>query len=288
LYGGHPYARDVSGEPADVDVIDANDLKRTWKAFAQPDEAFLIVVGDVTPGEVVTQTKKVFGAWRAQAPKPHIDLATPENPETNHIYVVDRPGAAQSEIRIAQLGVTHTCPQIAESDLVEAYFGGTFGSRLNNAIRVQKGLTYGARGYFNARRFLGSFTISTFTKTDRTAEAVRLALAEIGRLREESPTAEELTRQQRYFLGSVPARYETPQQVAGMLAHIVLNDLPDDHFRRRYARIGALDAEGCMQFIRQTVHPDRMVIVVVGDSARIAEPLKSIAPVTVVKPEARS
>jgi zinc protease len=282
LFGAHPYARQVSGEIADVNARTAEDLRRTWRAFAQPRGAALIVAGDIEPAEALACAERVFGGWTAAAPPPAVELPPLAGPESTRIVVVDRPGAGQSEIRVGRLGISHADPALARARLVGAYFGGSFGSRLNKAVRVEKGRTYGAFGGFTPSRFAGAFACGTFTKTDQTADTVKQILSEVRRLVQEPPTEDELTRHRRYFLGSAAARHETPQQIAGMLAHVELNGLPPDYFRTLYAEIGRLDAEACMGFVRRAVEPDRVVVVVVGDAAKIVPPLKSIAPVAVV------
>jgi zinc protease len=282
LFGAHPYGRQVSGELADVGAVTAEDLRRTWRSFAQPGAAILIVAGDLEPEAAFAHAERALGGWAAASPAPAAALPPLAGPEAWRIVVVDRPGAGQSEIRIGRLGPAHADPALARAKLVGAYFGGSYGSRLNKAVRVEKGRTYGAFGGFSPSRFAGTFTLGTFTKTDQTAETVKQVLAEVRRLVAEPPTEEELARQRRYYLGSAAARYETPQQIVGMLAHAELNGLPEDHVRRLHREIGRLDAAACIEYARRTVDPERLAIVVAGDAAKIAPALKAIGPVTVV------
>ena len=283
LYGDHPYARTGTGEIDDVKRLAVKDLKRWWRRFVRPDMAVLIFAGDIDQAQAMELTREALGDWKAKGPRPKVDLPKfPEAKET-HIYLVDQPGSVQSQIRIGQLGMTRKDPGYFTSVLVSDYFGGAFDSRLNEAVRVKKGLTYGARGGFQTHRFGGAFVASTFTKTASTAEVVSTVLEEIERLRVEAPTAEELKKRQTYYLGSFARQRETPQQVAGDLWLIESNDLPEDHFQTMLGAIGQVEPSQCLALAKEAIHPSKLAIVVVGDAANLKEDLEKIAPVTVVK-----
>jgi zinc protease len=165
---------------------------------------------------------------------------------------------------------------------VGSYFGGSFGSRLMKAIRIEQGNTYGVSGTFRANRFGGTFEVSTFSKTASTAETVRNLLQEIRGLAEHPPTAEELALHRRFFIGSAAARFETAGQISRQLARISLNGLPLDYVERTFAAIGRADAAQCASLVRRFVDPQRILIVVVGDAERIGPELRTIAPVSMV------
>src|SRR5262249_18306384 len=155
-------------------------------------------------------------------------------------------------------------------------------SRLNEVIRVQKGLTYGARGGFDPDKFSGRFVASTFSKTEKTAEAVKAALDEIDRLRREGPNEHELADTKSNFIGHVALQRETPQQVAGDLWRAELYGFPADHVDRTVARASAVGPEECLSFAREWIDPTKLVIVVVGSADKLKAELEKIAPVTVV------
>ncbi len=283
LYGRHPYARTVTGEPADVEALKVEDLKLWWVNFIRPDKAALIFAGDIDEAKAVALAERVLGDWK----KGKAELAPqPANIPTasdTHIYIVDRPGSAQSEIRVGQLGVTrHQQPEYFISRVVGYYFGGSFNSRLNDTIRVKKGLTYGAFGGYTAQALSGEFRLSTFTKTDSTAETVKVALDEIRRLQAEEPTKKELADTKSYIAGSFVRQRETPQQVARDLWLIESQKLGDDYLERLLAKIAQTTEEDCGNLVDDTLNPDKMIIVVVGDAAKIKDQLWEIAPVTVV------
>ena len=204
--------------------------------------------------------------------------------EQTKIYLVDTPSSEQSEIRVAAAGIVRKDqPDYFTSRVVGNYFGGSFNSRLNETIRVKKGLTYGAFGGWSAQKFAGSFTISTFTKNATTAETVKTIFDEIKRLQNEPPTDKILEDTKNYFAGSFVRTRETPQAVAEDLWLIESQNLQPDYLDRLLESIANTTAEQCVDLAKRTIDPDKMVVVVVGDAKKIKKDLEEIAPVEVVK-----
>ncbi|HUW19075.1 MAG TPA: pitrilysin family protein [Sedimentisphaerales bacterium] len=285
LYGRHCYSRTATGEIADVNALAIDDLKQWWRRFARPDMAVLIFSGDIEAGEAFELASKTFGEWKAVGPKPAIELRRLEQPARTRIYLVDRPGSIQSELRVGQLGITRHDKGYFVSRVVNNYFGGAFNSRLNEKIRVEKGLTYGARGGYAAQRFAGEFKIRTFTKTESTAEAVRAVLDEIERLKDEEPSKDELESSRSYILGSFVRDRETPQQIADDLWLIESQGLGHDYLERLLGGVAKTRQGDCTRVVRDTIKTDKLAIVVVGEAEKLKEELEKIAPVTVVAAE---
>lgn len=282
LYGAHPYSRTTTGELEDLEQLTVADARAWWEEHFRLDDAILIFAGDITRAPALQLAQNAFGGWKPTRPHlPHSFSAPPAAAPTR-IYLVDRP-TIQSEIRVGQLGITRKHPDYFVSRVVTNYFGDAFNSRLNDALRVKRGLTYGAGGGYSADPQYGRFWASTFTKTESTAETVRAIFEECERLRREPPKPQELDDQKRYLLGSFPAGRETPQQVAGDLALIEAEGLPRDYFTRLLAGVARTRAEDCARLVRSTVDPSRMIAVVVGPADQIRADLGKIAPVTVVK-----
>ncbi|GAG13684.1 unnamed protein product, partial [marine sediment metagenome] len=226
--------------------------------------------------------ESAFSGWQASGPKPQIELPPIPEPTATHIYLVDRP-AKQSQIRTGHLGITRAHPDYHTSRVVTSYFGGSFLSRLNEAIRVKRGLTYGARGGFSARRFGGEFRTSTFTKTKSVTEAVQVIFDELKRLQEEPPTQTELDDTKSYVLGSFAGGRETPQQSASELWLIESHGLPVDYSERMLKHVAKTTEDDCVRVAQEQVDASKMVVVVVGPAKRLREDLEQIAPVTIVK-----
>jgi len=283
IYGEHPYARTVSGEVADVEALRPADLKLWWSKFARPDRATLIFAGDIAPDEAISLAKTTFGKWTRGLVETGLVLPDVPSPGPTRIYIVDRPGSMQSEIRLGQLGVTrHQQPDYFISRIVSLYFGGSFNSRLNRAVRVERGLTYGARGGYYPLNMAGVFKISTFTKNESTAETVKVIFEEIKRLRTEPPEADVLADTKSYFAGSFARDRETPQAIADDLWLIESQRLGEDYLERLMAAIAATTAQQSVDFAHRTLDPEKMVVVVVGDAEKIKDDLEAVAPVTVI------
>jgi len=283
LFGDHPYGRTTTGSSADVKAVTVDDVKSWWAKAANPDSAVLIFSGDINESEARELATSAFGDWTVSTKHVAAQLPKPPQAQATHIYLVDQPGAIQSQIRVGQRSFRRNAPEYPVASVVGDYFGGAFSSRLNEVIRVQKGLTYGANGGYSPARFDGRFVVSTFSKTDSTVAAVEAALAEIERLRTEPPSAQELAETKAHFLGSVALKRETPQQIADELWRSELYGLPVDHFERTLKRAATVTPQECVDLAKTSIDPSKLVIVVVGDASKIKEGLEKIAPVTVVK-----
>ena len=214
--------------------------------------------------------RRRFGAWRGpDGARPPVRAPAP--PDTR-VVVVDKPDVTQSQVRIASAGFPRKSPDYVPGIVASALLGGGFTSRLMEAIRVNRGLSYGVRSRFATSASGGVFFVSTFTKVETTAEIVEVALDETARFCDEGPTGEELERTKSYLCGLFPLSLETHDQLAEKLADLALFDLPDDdvtgcsaiasgRWRRRSARLAA----------RRYFPLERRVVVAVG-------PAKAIAP----------
>ncbi len=281
LYGEHPYARTVQGQAADVKALEPSDCRAWWSKFLRPDMACLYVAGDVNLDEAVRLAKASFGSWKANGPNPEVQLPAFPNPEPTHIYLVDKPGD-QSQIRIAQRGITVKDPRYFTSRVVNGYFGGAFGSRLNDTLRVKKGLTYGAGGGFATQRMAGEFGVRTFSKVETTPDAVQSAIDEIKRLQQEPPSPKELDQTKAYIVASFPGERETPGALADDLWFLQSEGLPDGHFSALLKAVEATTPEACTQLAATAVDPAKLIIVVVGPANELKPKLEAIAPVTVI------
>jgi zinc protease len=283
LFGPHPYARTPVGEPTDVQALKVDDLKKWWTTFVRPDTAVLYIAGDVQAAEARKTAERYFADWKVEGEKPTAKLASIPQPSTTHIYLVDRPGSVQSQIRLGLLGITRTDPDYFPTVVLSQIFGGSFSSRLNKAIRVEKGLTYGARGGWSAQRFAGSMTISTFTKNPSTAETLKVILGEVERMKASPPQAEEVDTAKSYLVGSFAGNRETPGAVVGDLWLIEYAGLPKDYLTRFLSGVKATTPDAVQRVAQRLIDQNKLSIVVVGEAEAVQADLERIAPVTVIK-----
>jgi len=285
IFGSHPYSRTAVGEPGDIQALQVEDLKGWWSTFVRPDTAVLYIAGDIEPAAARDLASKYFGDWNVDVEKPALMVPPLPEPQSTQIYLVDRPGSVQSQIRVGAQGITRKDNDYFPTVVLSQIFGGSFSSRLNKAIRVEKGLTYGARGGWNAQRFAGSFNVSTFTKNPSTADTLKLILSEVERLEGAPPETTEADNAKSYLVGSFAGNRETPGAVVGDLWLIEYAGLPKDYLTRFLSGVSETTVDRLHQVAGRLIDKDRLVIVVVGEAAAVQSDLEKIAPVTVIKEE---
>jgi zinc protease len=282
LYGDHPYARTSTGEIEDLGKIKIDSMKSWWNANLRPENCVLYMAGDINDADGFALAEKHLGKWKVEGPFNPPKLAAVPAKKATHIYLVDRPGSVQSQIRVGHTSITRRDPDFFASRVLGNILGGGFNSRLNKAIRVEKGLTYGARGGFNAQRFSGEFSVSTFTKTKTTAETIRTILTELEKLQAAPPTTSELDDTKSFIVGSFPAERETPDGTVRDLWMIETQQLSKDYLRQLIAGVKSTQSADVVKTSKSLIDRNDLVIVVVGEAGKIKADLEKIAPVTVV------
>jgi len=282
LWGAHPYGRPSEGTSADLKNLKPEALADWWATFVRPETSVLYMAGDITPEGARELAERYLGDWEAEGDAIEVPLPDLSPPGGIHILLVDKPGAIQSEIIAGHEGITRRSPLYATGAVLSQVFGGAFSSRLNDVIRVQKGLTYGASGGLSSQRFGGQFRVRTFTKTPTTAETVQAVIDEVKRMRSEPPSEKELSSAVSYLVGNFPGTLETPQAVAGRLWTLDLNQLPKSYWNDYLGKIAATTSEDVTRAANELLDPSRLIIVVVGDAATVKESLAKIAPVEVI------
>jgi predicted Zn-dependent peptidase len=257
-------------------MVTAEDVRtfhaRTWN----PSRMTLIAVGDGSHDELVRAAERSLGWWTpAQAeggPARSRQFAPPSAPAAR-LAILDRPGAAQSEVRVGQVTVPRVTPDYHALLVLNAILGGQFVSRLNMNLREDKGYTYGVRSGFDLRRSHGPFIVQAAVQTTATAESVHEVLGEIAAIGGDRPaTAEEIDLARSSLTRGYPRNFETPGQVARGLAQLALYDLPDDTFQQFVPSVNAVDAEAVTRASAR-LDPARMSVAVVGDRERIQSEL---------------
>jgi zinc protease len=284
LYGSHPYARSTTGEVEDVKALTVEDLRKWWGQFVRPKASVLYIAGDITPLRAFSTAEAYFADWKPEGEPTSPTVPPIPSPTATHLYLVDKPDAVQSQIRVGHVSITRKDERYFPSRVLSTIFGGGFNSRLNSAIRVEKGLTYGARGGISASRYCGEMSISTFTKTPSTAEALRVILAELEKIRSSPVTDEELDIARSYIVGGFAGDRETPSALVTDLWLIRAQGLPEDYLQQYLAGVKNTTTDRVLQTARDLFLRDQLTIVVVGPAEQLRADLEQIAPVTVVQP----
>jgi zinc protease len=279
-FGDHPYGHSPEGTVKDLTATRRPDVVRYHGRHYRPSEAFVVVVGAVRADEVLALVRRRFGAWRASTDAGAV--VPPPAPPRTGVVVVDKPDVTQTQVRIVSEGYARNSSNYFPGMVASAVLGGGFTSRLMEAIRVERGLSYGVRSRFATSGSGGVFYVSTFTKVESTAEIVQVALDETARFCETGPSPEELERTQSYLCGLYPLSLETHDQLAEKLADLALFDLPDDEVTGFRDRVRAVTPEACREVARRYLPLERRAVVAVGPAKAIARSLEKFGPVKIV------
>jgi zinc protease len=284
LYGAeHRYGTGVMGTEATNKMLTADDLRTFHASHYQPSNAHLLVVGDVTAAAVMPALEKAFGAWTDAGPVPRPSLPAAPQVKTRQVYLVDKPGAAQSQIRIGSIGVARNTPDYHAIDVANTMLGGSFSSRLNLNLREKNGYAYGAGSQFAMRQQPGPFVALAGVQSDKTREAVDEFINELTGMAMPA-SAEELSRVRNLQALGFPGAFETTTGMAAQLIDLVVYGLQESFFNEYVPKIQAVTAADIQRVAKQHIQPDRVIIVVTGDLASIEGPIKAanLGGVTVV------
>ena len=274
VYGFHPYGKPDAGTAATVAAITREDLQAFHKRYFGANNAILAIVGDVTPEQAFAGAERAFGKWGK------VDVAATKLPDppppVRRVIVVDRPGAVQTEIRVGHIGVPRKHKDFLALDLALKILGGEGGNRLHRVLRSERGLTYGAEATFSALAESGAIAANTDTRSDTTAEALRLIVDEFARLRRERVNPRELADAQAYLTGSFPLTIETPSAIALQVLNAVVYGLDLDDLQTYRERVNAITPDDIQRVAQQYLFPDRLSIVLVGDANVFAKQLPAV------------
>ncbi|HMF57377.1 MAG TPA: pitrilysin family protein [Pyrinomonadaceae bacterium] len=275
IFGQHPYSH-VAPTNESVDAISRAGLMSFHKLTFVPNNAVLLVVGDVQHEAIVRRINELFGAWAKGQTRSQDFPALPARSERT-IYIVDRPGSAQSNIVIANTSITRTSPDYFPMLVMHQVLGAGASSRLFMNLREAKGYTYGAYSNLDARRSAGTFRESAEVRTPVTGASLKEFLYELDRIRSEPVPQEEIANAKAYLTGVFPIRIETQEGLIDQLVQMKMLDLPADFLQTYRERVNAVTAADIQRVARQYVQPDRVAVVIVGDAAAIMDQIKPYA-----------
>jgi zinc protease len=268
LYGTHPYGNDPNGSEASLRAMQRQEVLEFYRALYRPSLATLIVVGDVSPSSLLPRLERAFGGWHGEA---RADVDLPPVPALNErrVYLVDKPAAPQSEIRIGRPALARTTPDYFPVIVMNRILGGQFSSRINLNLRERNGYTYGAGSSFRFARQRGAFTVSGGFLAEKTDRAIVELLAELTRMQEQGLTQEELAFSIKGIAGAFSLTFETPLQIATALQTIVLYGLSDDYYSTYIERVESVTLSEVRRVAGLYLDATRMAVLVVGDIQRV-------------------
>ena len=276
VYGpDHPYGYRDEGTTEATRTTDRDDLVKMWQNGFSPANAALVLTGDLTPAEARSLAEKYFGAWKGVSRRREPPPVTAKT--SRAIYLVDKPGAAQTFVLVANLGVPRSTPDYVPLEVMNNILGGLYSSRINNNLREEHGYTYGGFSFFLYRRGQGLFAAGGGMRSDATAPAVEEMFKEIERIRTAPPTIEELKLSKGAFSLSLAGLFESSEQTANTVGDLFTYDLPLDYYEQLPAKIDAVTAQDVQRMANTYLHPETSVVIGAGDRGKIEDSLKKLA-----------
>jgi len=282
LYGNaHPYGSPLSGTESTVTSLSTSDLQSYYQANFKPNNATLIIVGDVNPAQIEQKINALFGSWQ-RGDVPQLTYGEPPNASATTIYLVDKPGAAQSSFRIGAVGVPRSTKDYFALTVMNTILGGSFSSRLNQNLREARGYTYGAGSRFDMRRAAGPFTATAEIVSAKSDSALLQFMKELNGIRQSVP-ADELSRAKRYLQLQLPGNFETTQQIAAALVPVALYGLPLDYYNNYVQSVENVTQADVNRVAQQYINPGSLAIVIVGDRKTIEQGLRAtnVGPISI-------
>lgn len=290
--GDHPYGEVVT--EASVQRITPEHVRAYYRRFIRPEKGYLVFVGDLDAKEAEAWARKFFGKWKVPSMTATVNkdggeevkglgtvryIGSPVVPTVDRrVVLVDRPGAAQSVIRVAfPLDLEPKDPRAMSAQVMNTILGGgVFNARLMQNLREDKGYTYTIRSSVDADRYNGGFQAGLSVRTEVTADAVSEIVHELERMREGNVSQEELDLARSYMAGSFARGLEDPRTVARFALNTFLNGLAEDHYATYLQRLDAVGMDDVRTAARTFLHPDKAVVVVVGDKEKVMAALAAL------------
>lgn len=278
VYGASPYGLPADGTPQSLAAISRTDIEKFHQKAYGPEHALLGFAGDVTPEEAFAAATRYFESWSTPIKGVGQTPTAPAPVAGLHFFVVDKPDDVQTQIRIGRPGIARNDPNYIPLLVTNRIFGGGYNSLLNTAVRLQKGLTYGANSAFDARRFGGSFVAGTFTRTDKTVEAVQLIFDLMQRMASGQISPEDLDLARAYLVGVYPIQTETPQQVITRVLSVAVYGLPADYNQTYQRKVAAVSLDQVKEMAETYFAAKNWDIVLVGNASGFLDSLKKAFP----------
>lgn len=269
VYGDTPYGVPQIGTEESLAVLDHATIETFYRRHFGLGGAFAVAVGDLDPQRFIADVEAQLGGAddRPRPARPVLDVAPLDGVR---VHLVDRPGAAQTELLLGHAGVPRSHRDYLALAVMNSILGGKFTSRINLNLRERHGVTYGAASRFDGRQGPGPFTVTAAVANPAVGTAAAEVVAELARMRDEPVAPAELEDSRNYLIGSFPYTLQTVSGLAQRLATLLVCGLPDDYYQRYPEAIGEVDAERVQAVARRHLHPDRLAVVAVGPAAELA------------------
>lgn len=276
LFEKHPYARPDDGNELSLARIKRDGIAKFYETNYTPGNTILAVAGEFDMAQMKAKLDAAFGGWSGKAPAA-ADIPAAQPAKGKRMLLVDKPDSTQTFFVIGNVGTARNDPDRVAILVVNTIFGGRFTSQLNEALRVESGLTYGASSFFDSKKEPGAFAIYSYTKNETTVQAIDLALKVLDKLHKDGVTADELASAKAYLKGQFPPDIETSGQLARVIAEHEFYGLGDDEINQLEARLDAITPSMAKEVIAKHFPEDNLVFLLIGKSGEIASQVQKYA-----------
>ncbi len=277
IYGGSGFGHVAGGTPASLPKIQRDALVKTHAAHWRPDNAVLVLTGDLTPAQGFALAQKAFGGWAKPAGPPPAPVKGPTAYAPRNI-VVDLPGTGQAAVVVTKPGILRADPRYYAGLVANGVLGGGYSSRLNQEIRIKRGLSYGAGSSLSPRAAIGGFSANVQTKNESAAQVVTLIKDELTRLGAEPTSAGELAARKSVLVGDYGRDLGTSGGLADILGNLAVYGVPLNEIQAYTGKVEGVTAADVQDFSKSVLDPAQTSVIVVGDAKTFGDTVKAVLP----------
>ena len=277
LLGDHPYAHPVKGYSESLSRIQRSDVELFHKKSFSPKNAILAVVGDFDAEQMLSLLRRDFSHWKIGRVEGNVTVQPPVAVQGRRVCIVDKPDATQTQLRIGNVAFARKSADYFPGLVSNAILGGVFSSRLMTEVRVNRGLTYTIFSRFAPLKDGGVFTITTFTKTETTGDALSVIIEQMDRLVSGGVREEELAKVKSYLNGQFPLSLETPEAIANLLLEVEFYGLPQDYAARFRHNVDSITKENVADIARRYFGTANIAVLALGKASEISPQLEAMA-----------
>ena len=277
IYAGSAYGHVSSGTPGSLPKITRDALVKTYAAYWRPDNAILVLTGDLTPEQGFALAEEAYGGWKRPATPPPAPAKGP-TAYTPRNVIIDLPGTGQAAVVVAKPSIVRADPRYYAGLVANGVLGGGYSARLNQEIRIKRGLSYGANSSLNPRAAVGGFSASVQTKNESAAQVVTLIKDELAKLGAAPASASELAARKSVLIGGYGRDLGTSEGLADILGALAVYGVPLNEIQTYTAKVDAVSAQDVQDFSRAMLDPAQASVIVVGDAKTFGGTVKAVLP----------
>ena len=284
IFGDAPYGQPLSGTPESIARIDRNDFLKYHGRWYRPDNAILVLGGDLKAKSAFALAQQYFGDWKKPAePLPALPAPKPVTSAGTRVIVVDKPDSGQAAVLVARAGITRDDPDYFRGLVANSVLSG-YSGRLNQEIRIKRGLSYGAGSSLDTRRNVGPFTASAQTKNQSAAQVAELLLGEVGKLATAPVPDLELMPRKAVVIGNFARNLETAAGLVSQVATLAVYGISFDEMNRYIGNVQTVTASDVQRFAGSHLDAKATSIIIVGNAKEFLPELRQKYPQVEVIP----